>query len=49
MLVTFQSISYYVYHVFTVVTSSLTPAYVLFLTFAALPARVLFVHAMRLL
>jgi len=42
MLVIFQGTSYYVYHVFTVVTSSLTPTYVLFLTFAALSARVLF-------
>lgn len=42
MLVIFQGASYYVYHVFTVVTSSLTSTYVLFLTFAALSARVLF-------
>jgi len=42
MLVIFQGTLYYVYRVFTVVTSSLTPTYVLFLTFAALSARVLF-------
>jgi hypothetical protein len=42
MLVIFQGTSYYVYHVFTVVTSSFTPTCVLFLAFVASSARVLF-------
>jgi len=42
MLVIFQGTLYYVYHVFTIVTSSLTLTYVLFFTFAASSARVLY-------